>query len=83
MRRPIGPAPQGPSDRRWWVAAPAAEPPAASGSPGPEEARTRLKQQLPVSALSLPAAEGPLPLDAAGSELTERLRCLDPRSPTA
>ena len=44
---------------------------------GPEEARARLKQQLPVSALSLLAAEGPLPLDAAGNELTERLRCLD------
>jgi hypothetical protein len=44
---------------------------------GPEEARARLKQQLPASALSLLVAEGPLALDAAGSELTERLRRLD------
>jgi len=44
---------------------------------GPEEARARLKQQLPASALSLLTAEGALPLDIASGELTERLRCLD------
>ena len=44
---------------------------------GPEEARARLKQQLPASALSLLTAEGALPLGLVGSELTERLGCLD------
>jgi hypothetical protein len=44
---------------------------------GPTEARAELKSRLPASALRLLAAEGPLPLYAAGSELARRIRTLD------
>lgn len=44
---------------------------------GPTEARAELKDRLPAPALRLLAAEGPIPMYAAGNELAERLRSLD------